>query len=64
MNKIQENLKEYMVDPYTSIVSSGTFRVIDFNNLNKVLNDTEEENLILCLIEFYRMKVMRVLYIK
>lgn len=46
MNKIQENLKEYMADPYTNIVQSGSFKVMDFNNLTKVINNTEEDFLI------------------
>lgn len=46
MSKIQENLKEFLSNPDTTIVSSGTFRVRDFNNLNKVLNSTEEDFLI------------------
>ena len=46
MNKIQENLQKYMEDPYTNIVSSGAFKVLDFVNLNKVVTDTEDDFLI------------------
>ena len=46
MNKIQENLKEFMENPYTYIVSSGSFKVVDFTNLNKILNNTEDDFLI------------------
>ena len=46
MNKIQENLQEFMENPYTYIVSSGSFKVVDFTNLNKILNNTEDDFLI------------------
>lgn len=46
MNIIQEELAKYMEDPYAKIVSSGTFKVLDFTNLNKVLNNTQEDFLI------------------
>jgi hypothetical protein len=46
MNKIQENLQEFMENPYTNIVSSGSFKVVDFTNLNKILNNTEDDFLI------------------
>jgi hypothetical protein len=46
MNKIQENLQEFMQNPEARIVSGGSFHVIDFTNMNKVLNNTEEDFLI------------------
>jgi hypothetical protein len=46
MNPIQENLSQWMSDPTNRITSNGTFTVKDFNNLNKVINNTEEDFLI------------------
>lgn len=46
MNKIQENLKTFMEDPLTNIVPFGTFRVKDFLDLLKIINNTKEDFLI------------------
>lgn len=46
MGKIQDNLREYMDEPYNKIVCGGTFKVLDFNNLVKVLDETDENFLI------------------
>lgn len=45
MKLIQINLNEFMLNPSTSLASSG-FKVADFNALNKVLNNTTEDFLI------------------
>lgn len=46
MGKIQDELKKFMEDPHAKFCSVGSFTVTDFNNLNKVLNNTEEDFLI------------------
>lgn len=47
MNKIQENLQEFMENPFNNIVSpGGSFNVEDFTKLNKILNNTEDDFLI------------------
>lgn len=46
MNIIQQNLQKYMENPHAKLTSSGVFTVQDFNNLSKVLNNTEEDFLI------------------
>ena len=46
MNKIQENLQKVLSNTDFRIVSSGQFTSKDFNNLYKVINNTEEDFLI------------------
>lgn len=46
MGKIQDELKKFMEDPHAKFCSVGSFTVTDFHNLNKVLNNTEEDFLI------------------
>lgn len=46
MNIIQEDFKNYMEDQQAIFSSSGYFRVVDFNNLVKVINGTEEDFLV------------------
>lgn len=46
MGIIQDNLREFMENPDNKIVSGGSFTTKDFNDLNKIINNTEEDFLI------------------